>query len=103
MLVPPDCVKLPVPPLPTYWLLTESAPPLIVERASFVVRLPPPRLTAPLPESVSPPLRLMSPPEAARIVPWQVTGSLIETAPAKPWPAGTVSVVPSVWVSPKVL
>ena len=30
----------------------------------------------------------MAPPEAAAIVPWQLTGSLIEPQPVKPLPAG---------------
>ena len=45
----------------------------------------------------------MAPPEMAVIVPWQLTGSLIEPEPPKPCPAGTVSVVPRVWVKPKLL
>ena len=78
-----------------YWLLAESDPPLMPEAVSLTVRFAPlPKLTVPLPESVSPLLRLMTPPEAAVIVPWQLTGSSIEPQPPKPWPAGTVSVVP---------
>ena len=42
----------------------------------------------------------MGPPEAV-IVPWQLTGSLIVSEPAKPCPASTVSVLPAVWVKPK--
>ena len=42
----------------------------------------------------------MVPPEAAAIVPWQLTGSLIEPVPEKPWPLATVSVVPAVWTNP---
>ena len=56
-----------------------------------------------MPESASPPLRLIVPPEGAVIVPWQTTGSPIEPEPPKPCPAGTVSVVPTVWVKPKLL
>ena len=68
-----------------------------------MIRFPLPKLIAPVPESVNPPLRLMAPPETAVIVPWQLTGSLIEPEPPKPCPAGTVSVVPRVWVKPRLL
>ena len=54
MLIPPDWVKDPVPPLPTKWLLAESDPPLMPERLSLFVRLPLPRLTAPVPERKDP-------------------------------------------------
>ena len=40
-----------------------------------------PKLTLPLPESSSPPLRLIKPPLAAAIVPWQSTKSLIVPQP----------------------
>ena len=53
----------------------------------------------PVPASTNPLLRLTLP----EMKPWQFTGSLIETVPAKPFPAGTVSVVPRVWVKPNVL
>ena len=69
----------------------------------MTVRVPLPKLTMPVPESTRPLLRLMEPPAAAVMVPWQMTGSLIEPQPPKPCPAGTTSVVPAVWVRPKEL
>ena len=102
-LVPPDCVNIPAAALPTYWVLTESDPPLMPEAVSLTVRVPLPKLTVPVPESISPLLRLMEPPVAAVMAPWQLTGSLIEPQPPKPCPAGTTSVVPAVWVKPKEL
>ena len=49
LLVPPDCVKVPVPPLPTYWYATKSDPPLMPETKSLLVRVPLPKLTTPVP------------------------------------------------------
>ena len=102
-LVPADCVKVPVPPLPTNWQAEDSDPPLIPDTRSLLVRVPLPNWTIPLAESTRPPLRLIAPADPAAIVPWQTTGSLTAPEPPKPWPAGTVSVVPSVWVIPKLL
>ena len=102
--MPPDCVKVPMPLLPMYWFAAINDPHVILETVSFTVRLPLPKLTTPVPESSSPLLKLMAPPLGlAVIVPWQLTGSLIEICPLKPFPAGTMKVEPAVYVKPKVL
>ena len=72
------------------------------DSGSFTVKLPLPKLTLPVPETVTPPLRLIEPPGAAEIVPWQFTGSAMEPMPAKPVPADIVRVVPTVCVRPSV-
>ena len=42
------------------------------ENASFTVKVPLlPKLTLPVPETEMPPLRLIAPPAAAEMVPWQ--------------------------------
>ena len=48
-------------------------------------------------------MRLIAKPEAAAIVPWQVTGSPIEPAPVNPCPADTESGVPATWTRPVAL
>ena len=83
-----------MPEEPTYWLEAEVRPPLTPERPSLTVNVPLPKLTFPVPESVSPLLRLMELPEAAEIVPWQLTESLMEPQPANPLPARTRHVIP---------
>ena len=70
------------------------------DAASLTVRLPFFKLTLPAPERASPLLRLIAAPELAVIVPWQTTGSRIVPVPPKPFPAGTVSVVPNTWIRP---
>ena len=65
------------------------------DEALLTVRLPVPRLALPLPETFSPPVKLIAPPGATAIVPWLVTGSLIVPTPVKPWPVGTVNGVPA--------
>ena len=51
---------------------------------------PVPKLTLPVPETVTPPLRLIEPPVAAEIVPWQFTRSAMEPLPEKPCPGNIV-------------
>ena len=66
-----------------------------------MVRVPKPKLTCPVPESVSPPVRLMAPPAVAVITPWQLRGPVIVAAGTlKPCPAGTVNVDPLTYVMP---
>ena len=53
----------------------------------------------PCPDIDRPLFRLMSP-ALAVMEPWQITGSLSVIEPMNPLPAGTFSVVPTVWVMP---
>ncbi len=66
----------------------------------LAVKLPLPKLTLAIPESVTPPLRLIQPPAAAEIVPWQFVKSVTDPMPEKPCVAVTVRVVPTLCIMP---
>ena len=66
----------------------------------MTVKPPLPKMIVPVPDSDSPLLRLMAPPVAAVMVPWQMTWSLIAPVPEKPWFGDTFSGDPATWIMP---
>ena len=69
VLVPPDWVSEPVPDVPTYSADADSDLPVMPDGALFTLTAPLPKLTLPVPETATPPLRLIEPFATAESVP----------------------------------
>ena len=88
---------------PTYPFAAESDPPLMPDSKSLTVKLPPPRPMLAVPETVTPPFRLIQPPAAAEMAPWQFTESERDPLPENPCPAAIVSGVPTLCSRPALV